>query len=300
MVESCSLCGAAISKPEVVGEFVYGGKKGQKFYRCPECDVAFIHPSMTQEEESSFYAQEFEKFMEKRSGKDFDWSGPEAHIKSNEKQFKRRFRFFQEFIAAGKRVLEIGCSSGFMLLPLKETGLEVAGVEPSENFTGFLKKKGIPVYRSLEDIDASQKNKFDLVMHFFVLEHVRNPVDFLKYALEFVIPGGVMVFEVPSRSDPLLTVYNIAAFQKFYWSAAHHYYYNRKALEYILQNVISKFEILQEQRYDLSNHITWAMEGKPGGQGRYSLRFTPELEKAYLDSMVRTGHCDTLVCRIYK
>lgn len=300
MVESCSLCGASISKPEVMSDFVYGGKEGQKFYRCPKCEVVFIYPPMSQEEESKFYAQEFEKFMEKRAGKDFDWSGPEAHIKSNEKQLRRRLRFFEEFIAAGKRVLEIGCSSGFMLLPLKEAGLEVVGVEPSDNFTDFLKRHGISVYRSLEDIDESQKNKFDLVMHFFVLEHVRKPIDFLKSALEFVAPGGVMIFEVPSRSDPLITIYNILAFQKFYWSAAHHFYYNRRSLEYILRNVSSKYEILLEQRYDLSNHITWAMEGKPGGQGRYSSCFTSELEKAYLDSMVSTGYCDTLVCRIYK
>jgi 2-polyprenyl-3-methyl-5-hydroxy-6-metoxy-1,4-benzoquinol methylase len=300
MVESCSLCGASISKPEVMSDFVYGGKEGQKFYSCPECEAAFLYPPMSQDEESRFYAQEFEKFMEKRAGKDFDWSGPEAHIKSNEKQLRRRLRFFEEFIAAGKRVLEIGCSSGFMLLPLKEAGLEVVGVEPSDNFTDFLKRHGISVYRSLEDIDESQKNKFDLVMHFFVLEHVRKPIDFLKSALEFVAPGGVMIFEVPSRSDPLITVYNIPAFQKFYWSAAHHFYYNRRSLVYILRNVSSKYEILLEQRYDLSNHITWAMEGKPGGQGRYSSCFTSELEKAYLDSMVSTGYCDTLVCRIYK
>ena len=137
-------------------------------------------------------------------------------------------------------------------------------------------------------------------MHFFVLEHVSEPVDFLKHALEFVKPGGVMIFEVPNRSDPLLTIYDIPAFQKFYWSSAHHYYFNRASLEFIMRNVAGKFEILPEQRYDLSNHMAWALEGKPGGQGRYSSSFTPELEKAYRDSMLKTGHCDTLVCRVYK
>ena len=301
MVKSCKLCRARISKPEIVGYFVYGGKNKQKFYRCPKCDVAFLYPTMTKDEESKFYAQEFDKFMERRAGKDFDWSGPESHIKSNQKQFKRRLRFLKEFITPGKSVLEIGCSSGFMLLPLKESGLEVVGVDPSNNFTSFLKKQGIVVYKSLEDIDESYRmKKIDLVIHFFVLEHVRKPIDFLKHSLELVAPGGVMIFEVPSRDDPLLTIYNIPSFQKFYWSAAHHFYFNRTSLEYVLKNVTDKYEIIPEQRYDLSNHITWALEGKPGGQGRYSLSFTPELEKAYLDSMIKTGHCDTLVCKIYK
>lgn len=301
MVLQCRLCGNAISDPEVIGDFVYGGSKEQKFYLCPKCDVAFLYPSMTEDEEAVFYSKEFEKFMERRSGKDFDWSGPEAHIRSNEKQFKRRLPFFKEFIAPGKRVLEIGCSSGFMLLPLKEYGLEVVGVDPSENFTSFLRKRGIEAYTSLKNIgDDYRIKKFDLVMHFFVLEHVSNPIDFLKNALEYVAPGGVMIFEVPSRDDPLLTIYDVPAFQKFYWSAAHHYYFNRRSLEYVARNVADKFEILLEQRYDLSNHMAWAMRGKPGGQGRYSASFTSELESAYRDSMIKTGHCDTLVCRIYK
>ena len=301
MVKRCSLCGASISRPEVVGDFVYGGTEEQKFYRCPECDVAFLYPAMSQEEEARFYAREFEKFMEKRAGKDFDWSGPEGHIRTNEKQFTRRLRFFDELVAPGRRILEIGCSSGFMLLPLKKRGAEVVGVEPSQNFTSFLKKEGINVYRSIEEIGHEQKMKgFDLIMHFFVLEHIRKPVEFLRQALELVAPGGVMVFEVPSRSDPLLTIYNIPAFQKFYWSAAHHYYFNRASLEYILKKVTVRFEIIPEQRYDLSNHMTWALDGKPGGQGRFSSSFTGELDRAYLESMTKTGHCDTLVCKIYK
>jgi 2-polyprenyl-3-methyl-5-hydroxy-6-metoxy-1,4-benzoquinol methylase len=301
VIEHCCLCKTVIEKPEVLCDVVYGGKKDQKFYRCPECDVAFIHPPMTEEEEATFYSKEFEKFMEKRAGKDFDWSGPEAHIRSNEKQFKRRLRFLSEYITLGKRVLEIGCSSGFMLLPLKEAGLSVVGVEPSDNFMGFLKTRGVEVYPSLEHVSAGERKRdFDLVMHFFVLEHIRKPIEFLKEALKLVASGGVMVFEVPSRSDPLLTIYNISAFQKFYWSAAHHYYFNRRSLEYILRHIAERFEIFPEQRYDFSNHMTWALEGRPGGQGRYSSYFSAELEKEYLASMMKTGYCDTLICKIYK
>lgn len=298
----CRLCGAKVDKFEIAGDFVYGGARNQKFYRCPKCDIAFLYPSMTEKKEKDFYAGEFEKYMEKRAGKDFDWSGPEAHVKSNEKQYKRRLSFFQDIILPGKRILEIGCSSGFMLLPLKKKGLEVAGVEPSGGFTSFLNSQNIPVYDSLEALERTEvsKRKFDLVMHFFVLEHVRNPIEFLKQAFKLVAPGGYMVFEVPSRSDPLISIYNIPAFQKFYWSIAHNWYFNKKSLEYVLKQIVDKFEIIPEQRYDLSNHITWALEGKPGGQGKYSGFFTKGLESAYRESMIKTGYCDTLICRIQK
>ena len=300
--ENCRLCKATLKKPDIVGDFVYGGTSKQKFYHCHKCDAAFLYPPMKSREERRFYAGEFEKFMEKRCGKGFDWSGPEAHIKSNEKQFKRRLPFFEEFIRPGRRVLEIGCSSGFMLLPLKEMDLDVIGVEPSGNFTGFLKKQGIPVYDSIEKLHSSKdaSKKFDLVLHFFVLEHVADPIGFLKCALKFVKPGGAMVFEIPNRDDPLLSIYNIPAFHKFYWSVAHNYYFNRSSLEFMMSRLGKGFEILTEQRYDLSNHMAWALEGKPGGQEKFSEYFTPELERIYLESMKSTGHCDTLIGRVHK
>ena len=298
---ACRLCGIELKDIEIVGEYVFGGSPKQKFYRCSNCDIAFLYPPMTEEEEQKFYSKEFEKFMETRSGGDFDWSGPESHIRSNQKQYERRLPFFSDLVSPGKSVLEIGCSSGFMLLPLKENGLKVAGVEPSGSFTGFLKSNNIPVYSNLDELEASSEIKrFDLVMHFFVLEHVRNPVGFLKKAFEFVKSGGCMVFEVPSRNDPLTSIYNIPTFHKFYWSVAHNWYFNYDSLLYVLRQVTDDYKIINEQRYDLSNHMTWALDGKPGGQGKYSSFFTSELVETYRQSMIDTGYCDTLIGRLHK
>lgn len=301
----CSLCKKEIESIDIVGDFVYGGTNKQKFYQCSSCDVAFLYPPLSEDDEKKFYAGEFERFMGKRCENGFDWSGPEAHIKSNFVQYKRRMRFIEDLIESKKRVLEIGCSSGFMLYPLKEKGLDVVGVEPSSQFTDFLQSKGVPSYDSLDVLlNDIGHEMFDLTLHFFVLEHIRNPIDFLNDALKTVKPGGHLVFEIPSREDPLVSIYNVPAFHKFYWSVAHNYYFNRKSLEYILRKVAEKvditFDIIGEQRYDLSNHITWMLEGKPGGQEKYSSFFTPELEKSYTECMINNGHCDTLIGRIFK
>ncbi len=299
--KECSLCFKSSRSFEVVGDFVYGGTSQQKFYVCPHCDAAFIHPAMNEDEEAKFYSKEFEKFMEKRAGSDFDWSGPEAHIKSNEKQYLRREPFFSDLISKQKSVLEIGCSSGFMLFPLKDKVKNVVGIEPSSRFRNFLRSKGIEVFNSLDILRKTDAEaKFDIVMHFFVLEHVRDPLGFLKECLALLAKGGSLVFEVPNRSDPLVSIYNIPAFHKFYWSVAHRFYFNRKSLEFVLKSLGANFEIMNEQRYDLSNHMNWALEGKPGGQGKFSNLFTSELDKAYLESMKKTGHCDTLVVRVEK
>lgn len=300
--EYCPLCAEVSGDFKIVGNFVYGGGKEHKFYSCPACDVAFLHPQMSAAEEREFYSKEFERFMEKRAGKDFDWSGPQRHLESNRKQYLRRLIFLKGLLKKEKSVLEFGCSSGFMLLPLKEKGMKVFGIEPSNCFRGFLDEKNINIFDSLQELKRAvpKPTKFDLVMHFFILEHMRRPIEFLKQGLDLLKDGGSMVFEVPSRDDPLITIYNIPSFRKFYWSIAHNYYFNRRSLEFILRKVADKFQIFPEQRYDLSNHINWAMEGRPGGQGRYSSFFTPELDKSYLESMEKTGHCDSFIVRIRK
>ena len=301
--DTCRLCQANYPEFEVVGEYVYGGHEDQKFYRCPNCDVAFLFPPPAEEDEAKFYAGEFEKFMEGRAGNTRDWSGPEAHIASNQDQVSRRMPHLQAHLdRPGLRLLELGCSSGFMLLPLKERGVEVLGVEPSGLFTGFVRSHNIPVYDSLEDFQqhSGAAGDLDLITHFFLLEHVRDPVTFLKQGLDQLKPTGKMFFEVPSRDDPLVTIYNIPAFHNFYWTVAHHWYFNRNSLTFLLDQLHCKYELIPDQRYDLSNHLWWALTGKPGGMGKFSTQFTPELESAYKESMRQTGHCDTYFVWLHK
>jgi SAM-dependent methyltransferase len=296
----CPLCAHRAPQFDIVGEHVFGGRREQHFYACPACTVAFIHPPMSVDEEREFYAREFEKFMQSRAGNDGGWQGPEAHIAANQGTVARRLRVLRPLLPpAGSRVLEFGCSSGFMLLALRELGLQVMGMEPSGGFVDFVRSCGIPVAGSEAELAGlAPPGSLDLILHFFVFEHMRDPLEFLRRSVQLLKPGGQIFFEVPSASDPLLTIYNVPAFQMFYWSAAHHWYFNRASLAYLLDRLGLRYTLIPEQRYDLSNHMWWALAGKPGGAGRFAGQFTPELEAAYLESMRRTGHCDTYFVQI--
>ena len=294
--EVCPLCQARPDEFAVAGNHVYGGAVEQKFYECPDCDVAFLFPAMSDEEERRFYTMEFEKFMETRAGSDRGWRLPQVHVEANQDHVRRRVPFLEdELCCPGLRVLEIGCSSGFMLYALRERGAEVYGIEPSGVFSDFVRSQDVPVYESLDEFErqSDAAGHLDLIVHFFVFEHIRHPVLFLNQCLGLLKPRGRMFFEVPSRSDPLITIYDVPAFQQFYWSVAHHWYFNRNSLEFVLGKVGGDFELIPEQRYDLSNHFWWALEGKPGGLGKFSRQLTPALDAAYKQSMRITGHCDT-------
>lgn len=300
--EKCPLCGGSSEKQKVVTPHVYGDKGHTRaFYHCLGCDVRYQYPALTPEEEARFYAAEFEGFMAGRSGISGGWQGAESHIRANESTRLRRMKYLTPHISHGTSVLEVGCSSGFMLFPLKEDGHECIGIEPSGVFSEYVKNRGIVVYSSLEDLAKNEPGrKFDIIQHFFVLEHITTPQAFLESQLVLLEIGGKIIFEIPNAADPLYSVYDIPAFERFYWSIAHPWYFSEASLRYFLDRLGQPHEILLDQRYDLSNHMTWARDGRPGGMGRYTELLGSELEELYKQALIQNGRCDTLIAIITK
>jgi 2-polyprenyl-3-methyl-5-hydroxy-6-metoxy-1,4-benzoquinol methylase len=296
----CRICKAEENLQSVRADYVFGGNEHYKFWECSSCKAIYMHPKLTPEEEKHFYKKEFEKFMAQRVGDHRDWSNAENHIKTNQDQVERRWQFLSPHLKSGAELLEIGCSSGFMLDAFHAAGLQCTGVEPSGEFLEFLQKKGYPAYESLEELTKNDPKRYDLITHFFVFEHIADPFAFLQETYALLKEGGMIIAEIPSATDPLTSLYTISSFEKFYWSIAHHYYYTPDSLRYILDTLGYNYEMLPEQRYDLSNHMTWMMDGKPGGQNRYNDIFSPETLQSYREDLKRHWRCDTVILKIYK
>ncbi len=239
--------------------------------------------------------------MASRSGESGGWLKAEKHLKANELTRLRRMRYLAPYLRDDIEILEVGCSSGFMLYPLTESGHRCTGIEPSGVFSEFVRGRGLSVYRSLAELRRSApKAKFDLILHFFVLEHIADPVAFLKEQLALLRPGGRIIFEIPNAADPLHSVYDIPAFERFYWSVAHPWYFSELSLHFLLKPLGENYEVLRDQRYDLSNHMVWARDGRPGGMGRFTSKLGGEVEESYKQSLIRSGKCDTLVGIVQK
>jgi 2-polyprenyl-3-methyl-5-hydroxy-6-metoxy-1,4-benzoquinol methylase len=264
--------------------------------------VRYLYPGLTPEEESRFYAAEFEAFMASRSGNEKGgWQKAEEHIVANEPTRQRRMKYLTTNLAEGSSLLEVGCSSGFMLYPLLKAGHACKGIEPSGVFSQFVKGRGITVYNSMCQLqEHAPEERFDTILHFFVLEHIADPLKFLKRQLALLNPGGKIIFEIPNVADPLCSIYEIPAFERFYWSIAHPWYFSEQSLHYLLKQLGLPYEILRDQRYDLSNHMVWARDGKPGGMGRFTNKLGLELDEIYKQTLIQIGKCDTLIAIISK
>ena len=300
--EHCPLCRAGLAEQSVVTRHVYGGgDRGHAFFHCGRCDVRYQYPGLSAEEEARFYAAEFEGFMATRAGSQGGWQKAEDHVRANEPTRTRRMKYLAPVLREGASVLEVGCSSGFMLYPLADAGHGCVGIEPSGVFGEWVKSRGLEVHESLEAMQQSNPaRRFDIILHFFVLEHIAQPLAFLESQLALLAPGGTIVFEIPNAADPLFSVYDIPAFERFYWSLAHPWYFSEGSLHFLLRALGRRYEIIRDQRYDLSNHMVWARDGRPGGMGRFTGALGAELEEGYKQALIRAGKCDTLVAVIHK
>src|SRR5262245_28835094 len=104
-------------------------------------------------------------------------------------------RIVERYVSAPGRILDIGCASGLFLRCAQDANWDIAGIEPSE----VLYTKACEVLGPKAEIQCATLQlsylpylSFDVVTLWDVLEHVPNPVDFLRLAGCFLKPGGYL------------------------------------------------------------------------------------------------------------
>ncbi len=69
---------------------------------------------------------------------------------------------------------------------------------------------------------------------------------------------------------------------------------------FFLKQLGEQYEVLRDQRYDLSNRIIWARDGGPGGIGRFTPQLGADVEESYKKSLISCGKFDILIGMIRK
>lgn len=186
--ETCVACGSA--------RFSVISTRSVTFHlrRCGQCGTAWTHPKPSTEEletsySESYYGPENVKFVSVLESV-VGWIA------------QRRAGWIHQKIKAHSRILEIGCGRGLLLNVLSRLGHECHGTERS----GLAAKRaqttvGVKVYTAPLDHCNLEKESFDLVILWHVLEHLENPGQTLAQVFELLRAGGMLVLEVPNLSS---------------------------------------------------------------------------------------------------
>jgi len=118
----------------------------------------------------------------------------------------RRDRFdraylLQRFVGKDRRVLELGCSTGYISRLLKQHGCSVVGIELDTAAAKLA--AGICDQVVVADLNGNAwaqpiKGRFDVVLMGDVLEHLVHPDQVLRSACPLLLPGGEVIVSLPN------------------------------------------------------------------------------------------------------
>jgi SAM-dependent methyltransferase len=281
----CYLCGA--TDAEVVADkFRYDTPKTA--YRCRACGLVYIYPRMSPDEERAFYEREYGIIYSAEKS-----TTPADLFAARQGEARLFLQWTEPYLRPTDAALEIGCASGYFLDLIRPRVAGVAGVETHNELREYASRLDIQMSAALSECPSAS---FDLVFVFFVLEHIGDPLAFLAEIRRVARPGARAIFVVPNVDDALLSVYRIAQFRDFYFTPAHQFYYSPATMTRLFQRAgFERFDIVQKQRYDLSNHMQWMMDGRPGGMGRFDAVFPPSLNAEYRRALEAHHVADALL-----
>ena len=105
--------------------------------------------------------------------------------------------------AAGKRVLDVACGSGYGSALLTKDAARVAGVDISREAVEYASRH----YGSAKILFAQAdcyslpfvSAQFDLVVAFEIIEHLTDAASFLQEARRVLAPAGLLLISTPNR-----------------------------------------------------------------------------------------------------
>jgi len=118
-------------------------------------------------------------------------------------------------------LLDIGCGYGFFLDAARQRNWQVFGVEPCEHARAYAKSKSIEVGTANLFDRKYNDATFDVITLFYVLEHLPEPLRYLKEVNRILKPGGLLLARVP-HTTPLVKVLKILNIQNQLYDVPSH------------------------------------------------------------------------------
>lgn len=252
---------------------------GPTVVRCRDCGHVYLNPLMDADGYRAFYdADEQRAFVAKIAVEDY--------LAKTRRESERRLAMVSPFLNARAVLIDVGCGYGSFLEHVAGRVHHAIGVEPSASRAASCQTRGLDVrHGTVEHLSIPEAA--DVVTLFQVLEHVVDPIPFLRRIRELLAPGGRIVIEVPNHEDLLVAS---KKYQWFYYQNAHVSYYDQPALTRVIEAAgLTVNGLLPLQRYSLDNHLHWWLAGRPG-----RLRLPGWLVAAYRSWIGSSRRRDTL------
>ncbi|MCD6489608.1 MAG: methyltransferase domain-containing protein [Thermodesulfobacterium sp.] len=202
--EKCPVCDYAghFSIFEIINQ--------RRIFECPSCGLQFGYPLKAMNYETA-YKEGYGDLLQFDPG-----AGYKSHVELEKaekeevvKGWKKlpRINVFLPLLRVIKnkekeKLLDVGCSTGYFLLIAEKLGFNAYGMEASGEAVRIARGKfGLNVVQALsfKELPEDFKGPYKVITAFEVLEHVEEPMKFLKEAFELLKEGGILCISFPAH-----------------------------------------------------------------------------------------------------
>ncbi|OIO33032.1 MAG: hypothetical protein COX96_06730 [Candidatus Omnitrophica bacterium CG_4_10_14_0_2_um_filter_44_9] len=187
--EKCYICGS--------GEKSFIKKEGRwDIVECKVCSFVYITPLPDEQ----FLKLHYQQYLPADAVSIAQWRAMMAEI------FRRSLNVIEsESNYKRGTLLDIGCGYGFFLEKARQKGWRVFGIEPCDHAREYAKSKSLDIEEGNLFDRKYLDETFDVVTLFYVLEHLPEPLRYLKEVYRILKPGGLLLARVP-HTTPIVKI----------------------------------------------------------------------------------------------
>lgn len=166
--------------------------------RCLRCGFVYQSPRLSQQELLNAYQTYLPETEEEI----------EAWGRMMEPVFRKGADLIERHIPHG-RLLDVGSGYGFFLALMQSKGWEVQGLEVSPTGADYGRQRwGLPVLSQPWERALFPEGAFDVVTAFYVIEHLPDPLAFLREVHRILRPCGLILLRYP-HTTPIKAILSL-------------------------------------------------------------------------------------------
>ena len=266
MTTSCKICDLLDWTPIYQGMIrngAFGNTIEGEVYRCNGCGIDRLPEEMCIQPEA-YETKEYRDILKQGLKLDDFFRHADAIQIHN-------FSAFWPLDFRGKLIADIGTGGGSFPDHIASLAEEVIVIEPTNIYHSSLEKRRYRLFNYTNEALIEYQNKLDFVFSFQVIEHVLDPIIFIKEALALLKPGGKLIIATPNRNDILMNLLP-DDFPEFFYRTVHRWYFDEASLTKCFLKAAGNYANIDScefvHTFGLSNTFNWLKYKRPCGHDR--------------------------------
>lgn len=261
-------------------------------YQCEKCKVIW-HKSQIEDIQQFYESAEYRISLEGSIEEDRFY---ELHDKEN----IDKFRYTGTEIFRNKIVMDIGAGCGSFLDFVKGAAEKIIAVEPSDAYREIMEVKGFLTFAYAGQAQKEWKEKVDIITSFDVIEHVENPIDFLKDVFILLKKGGKGIIGTPTDAPVMRKILGGIYEKQLLYSTQHLWIFSDKSLKFMAETMgFQSIKVKYFQRYGIGNLMGWLRDKEPCSDISGDF-ITNTLDDVWKDECCNQGLSDYIVLYVQK